>query len=83
MTMEKIKIIIADDMKSMHQDLKETLKNMKIEFDIIQEFYNTVDLLDFFMFPNEDDDLADILLLDHDFKGNGANGLDIVPSIRE
>jgi len=79
--MAEINILIADDDELVHKGIRNTLDSIKLEYNILEDFYNTDDLLDFL--DSEDSDLADILLLDHSFGGAGRNGMEVVPEIRE
>lgn len=79
--MAEINILIADDEESVHKGIRDTLNSIKLEYKILEDFYNTDDLLDFL--DSEGADLADVLLLDHSFGGAGTDGMDVVPEIRE
>ena len=85
--MYKVNLIIADDEAHIHQDIRDSLDSMNVDYQILEDFDNTRDLMDYLwdLIDEEADevDYPDILLLDHDFAGNGVNGLDRIPEIRE
>jgi len=83
--MNKINILFADDMKSMHEGLKILVEEVNktsnvFKLNIVKEFYNTSDLK---RFLNKNSSLGiDILFLDIEFKG-GESGIDALEKIRE
>ncbi len=85
--MYKVNLIIADDEAHIHQDIRDSLDSMNVDYQILEDFDNTRDLMDYLrdLVDEETDevDYPDILLLDHDFAGNGVNGLDRIPQIRK
>ena len=85
--MNKINLIIADDERRVHDILRDSLRSIKIQFEIIKDFYDTASLMRYLRALTVDDvlesALPDILVLDHDFGGKGTNGLDRVPQIRQ
>ena len=85
--MYKVNLIIADDEEHIHQDIRDSLDSMSVDYKILADFENTSDLMDYLWDLAdgiiEEFDYPDILILDHDFAGNGINGLDRIPEIRE
>ena len=75
--MYKVNLIIADDEEHIHQDIRDSLDSMNVDYQILQDFDNTADLMDYLwdLVDEEVDeiDYPDILILDHDFAGRGIN----------
>lgn len=80
--MSTVKIILADDIEDIHSAIRKTLEGSNFEFNIIEDFYDTVSLLDYFQHPEEHELEPDVLLLDNNFNGNGKNGIEVIPDIR-
>ena len=86
--MKKLNLIIADDEPRWHKNIRETLDSLNIKYDILKDFDNTDDLMNYLYDITNDENLAnegkpDILFLDHFFQGNGLDGLDCVEEIKE
>lgn len=86
--MKSVNIILADDLENIHEAIHKTFdsinrENTNCKYDIIKDFYDTDSLVKFLRRQKESQIQPDVLLLDHEFKGNGKNGLDVIPSIRE
>jgi DNA-binding response OmpR family regulator len=80
--MPKVNIIIADDQETTHKGLRKTLSAVGFEYEVLEDFYDTEDLITYLATEESMID-ADILILDHDFGGIGKNGLDALKDIRE
>jgi DNA-binding response OmpR family regulator len=83
--MAVVNIVIADDVEEIHKDLRNTLDSIHYKYKVIQDFYDTGSLKKYLVLMDDDDSFEglDVLILDHDFGGNGKNGLDALPSIRK
>lgn len=85
--MKKLKLIIADDEPRWHKNIRDTLDSLNIKYDILKDFDNTDDLMNYLYDITNDENIAneakpDILFLDHFFQGNGLDGLDCVEEIK-
>jgi len=84
--MAALNVLVADDDEAIHVDLKRTLGSFDFECKVLRDFYDTDGLVDY-LFELADGDASDerpdILILDHDFGGNSANGIEVIPDIRE
>ena len=45
--MYKVNLIIADDEEHIHQDIRDSLDSMNVDYQILQDFDNTADLMDY------------------------------------
>ena len=82
--MEKTKtlnILLADDQDEIHESIPKTLSSLDIDFRIVGNYYTTLEVIKFLM--DKTSPKLDVLILDHDFGGNGKNGLDVLPIIRK
>lgn len=78
-----IKIIIADDMEEVHDDIKKSLESKRdafFDYEIIREFYGTRDLK-LFVKSYDDSEHDTVLLLDNLFGGR-PDGLQALSSLR-
>lgn len=86
--MKELKIIIADDEQRVHKNIRDTLDSLNIKYEVLNDFDNTDDLMNY-LYDITDSEAAideakpDILFLDHFFQGNGLDGLDCVEAIKE
>lgn len=80
--MAVVNIIVADDFEGIHKDLRNTLDSIHFQYKIIEDFYDTGSLKRYLALLDDKEDI-DVLILDHDFGGNGKNGLDVLPTLRK
>lgn len=86
--MKPLNLIIADDETRWHKNIRDTLDSLNIEYNILRNFYNTDDLMDYLYdvynsSETKNNEIPDILFLDHFFQGNSLDGLDCVAEIKE
>ena len=82
--MATLNLILADDLGSVHADLKETIASLDFECKVLEDFYDTMSLTDYLYDIAEDEtaEQPDVLILDDDFGGNSQRGSETIPEIR-
>ena len=77
-----INILLCDDEEIIHENLRKTLDSINCDYKIVGACYSTMEAVKFLRNPDNLLDV-DVLILDYYYNGNGKNGIEVMPIIRQ